>query len=268
MLTTVVAADAGETFARTVTDGPLLLALGAAMLAGLVSFASPCVIPLVPGYISYLAGVVGADTEIDASGARVVTRRWRVAGAAFLFVLGFTVVFVAATATVFGLITTLTVNNLTLQRVGGAITILMGVIFLGFIPKLQNEKRLAPRPWATVAGAPLLGAVFALGWTPCLGPTLAGIISVAAGTEGATAARGVTLIIAYCIGLGVPFIVLALGSAWMLGAVGWLRRNSRWVQTLGGMALIIVGVALLTGQWAEFVDWIRQWAVSDQVTPI
>ena len=159
-------------------------------------------------------------------------------------------------------------NNELLQRVGGVVTIVMGVVFLGFIPFLQNERRMAPKHWSTLMGAPLLGAVFALGWTPCLGPTLAGIISIAAGTEGTTALRGVILIIFYCLGLGLPFVIVALGSSKALVSVSWLRRHSRGVQIAGGVALIVVGIALVTGQWAVFVSWIRQWAVTSTVTPI
>ena len=200
----VLAQDIGQTFAETVSAGPILLALLAAAAAGLVSFASPCVIPLVPGYVSYLAGVVGADTDYTAEGTKVKDKRAQVASAALLFVLGFTVVFVLATVTVFGVISTLMINQEMLMRAGGVVTIAMGVIFMGFIRPLQRDTRMAPKRWTTLAGAPLLGGVFALGWTPCLGPTLASIISVSAGTEGATAARGVALIIAYCLGLGIP----------------------------------------------------------------
>lgn len=246
-----------------VSSGPILLALGAAALAGLVSFASPCVIPLVPGYISYLTGVVGGEMNFEGEhGPTVAARsRWRVAGAAVLFVLGFTVVFVLATATVFGAISVLTLNADALMRVGGVITILMGLVFMGLIPALQITHRFAPRQWTTWVGAPLLGGVFALGWTPCLGPTLAAIISVSAGTEGMTAARGVTLIVAYCLGLGLPFVLVALGSARAMQGVGWLRRHSRAIQIAGGLALVAVGLALVTGLWAEFVDWVRQFAV-------
>lgn len=217
--TTLLAAGVGDAFQSTASSGPLFLALGACVLAGLVSFASPCVIPLVPGYLSYLAGVVGADApavtaEEAATRTKTVTDgRLRVAGAATLFVAGFTVVFVLATASVFGAISVLSVNREVLMRVGGVVTIAMGLVFIGLIPALQRDTRLEPRRISSLAGAPLLGAVFALGWTPCLGPTLAGVISLAAGTDGATAARGVALIVAYCLGLGLPFVILALGSS-------------------------------------------------------
>ncbi|MBI8999545.1 cytochrome c biogenesis CcdA family protein [Corynebacterium sp. CCM 9185] len=261
----ILLADAGfgSRVADAAVSGPLLLGLLAAALAGLVSFASPCVVPLVPGYMSYLAGVVGGEMEYSSdSGPRVAKRgRWRVAGAALLFVLGFTVVFVLATATVFGAISVLTLNADLLQRIGGVVTVIMGIAFLGFIRPLQTERRIHPRQWSTWVGAPLLGGVFALGWTPCLGPTLAAIISVSAGTEGMTAARGVALIVAYCLGLGLPFIIVALGSASAMRGVSWLRRYSRTIQIIGGITLILVGLALVSGQWAHFINWVRQWTV-------
>lgn len=266
----LLAQEIGTSFQTAAATGPLLLALGAAVLAGLVSFASPCCIPLVPGYLSYLAGIAGSETSSDSAGTtRVKTSaRIRVTGAAILFVAGFTVVFVLATASVFGLISVLQLNRELLQRLGGVITIVMGLAFIGLIPALQKDTRPRPRQMGNLAGAPLLGAVFALGWTPCLGPTLAGVISVSAGTEGATAARGVVLIIAYCAGLGLPFILLAFGSTKAMAGAGWLRRHSRTIQIVGGIALVLVGAALLTGAWDLFIAWIRDEFVSNVVLPI
>ncbi|MCB1264929.1 MAG: cytochrome c biogenesis protein CcdA [Mycobacterium sp.] len=249
--------------AETAAAGPLLVALGLCVLAGLVSFASPCVVPLVPGYLSYLATVVGVeDTEAQAA------RRWRVVGSAALFVAGFTAVFVLGTVAVLGMTTTLIVNQLVLQRIGGVVTIVMGLVFIGFIPALQRQARFTPRQLAGLAGAPLLGAVFALGWTPCLGPTLTGVIAVASATDGASVARGVALVIAYCLGLGIPFLLLALGSGWAVGAFGWLRRHTRAIQVFGGILLIAVGVALVTGLWNEFIALVRDRFVSDARLPI
>jgi len=244
----------GETFAGIAASGPLILGLLAAACAGLVSFASPCVVPLVPGYISYLAGIVGGDVGRD--GVKKGSRG-RVALAALLFVAGFTVIFVLATATVFGAISFLTLSATTLQRVGGVVTIVMGLAFMGLIPALNRDTRLTPKKLSTWIGAPLLGAVFALGWTPCLGPTLAAIISVAAGTEGVTALRGVLLIVFYCLGLGVPFVLVALGSAGAMRGIDVLRRHSRTIQIVGGVLLVAVGVALVTGLWARFIGWIQ-----------
>jgi len=248
--------------AETAAAGPLLVALGLCVLAGLVSFASPCVVPLVPGYLSYLAAVVGVDDTRDA------TRRWRVVGSAALFVAGFTAVFVLGTVAVLGMTTTLITNQVVLQRIGGVVTIIMGLVFVGFIPALQRQARFAPRRLAGLAGAPLLGAVFALGWTPCLGPTLTGVIAVASATDGASVARGVALVIAYCLGLGIPFIALAVGSGWAVGAFGWLRRHTRAIQVFGGVLLIVVGLALVSGAWNDFIAWIRDGFVSDVRLPI
>jgi cytochrome c-type biogenesis protein len=248
--------------AETAAAGPILAALGLSVLAGLVSFASPCVVPLVPGYLSYLTAVAGVDD------AEAPSRRWRVAGSAALFVAGFTAVFLLGTVAVLGMTSALIVNQVVLQRIGGVITILMGLVFIGFFPALQRQVRFAPRRLAGLLGAPLLGAVFALGWTPCLGPTLTGVIAVASATDGASVSRGVTLVLAYCLGLGIPFVLLALGSGWAVDAFGWLRRHTRAIQIFGGLLLIAVGVALVTGLWNEFVSWVRDSLVSDVRLPI
>jgi cytochrome c-type biogenesis protein len=255
-------------FAETAAAGPVLLALGVCVVAGLVSFASPCVVPLVPGYLSYLAAVVGVEEEPQPGELAVRTARWRVTGAAALFVAGFTAVFVLGTVAVLGMTTTLITNQLLLQRIGGVLTILMGLVFVGFIPALQRQVRFTPRQLSTVAGAPLLGAVFALGWTPCLGPTLTGVIAVASATDGADVARGVALVIAYCLGLGIPFLLLAFGSARAVSGFGWLRRHTRAIQMFGGVLLILVGVALVSGGWNDFVSWVRDAFVTDARLPI
>jgi cytochrome c-type biogenesis protein len=251
-------------FTEIAAAGPVLLAVGVSVLAGLVSFASPCVVPLVPGYLSYLAAVVGVDESDNAP----PNARWRVAGSAALFVAGFTVVFLLGTVAVLGMTTTLITNQVVLQRVGGVITIVMGLVFVGYVPALQRQFRFAPRQLSTLAGAPLLGAVFALGWTPCLGPTLAGVVTVASATDGASVARGIVLVIAYCLGLGIPFVLLAFGSASAVAGLGWLRRHTRALQIFGGVLLIAVGVALVTGVWSDFVSWLRDGLVSDVRLPI
>ena len=260
-------------FTATATTGPLLLAVAVSALAGLVSFASPCVVPLVPGYLSYLAAVVGVDEQPPAGADCAFARpsssaRWRVAGSAALFVAGFTTVFVLGTVAVLGMTTTLITNQLLLQRAGGVLTIVMGLVFVGLIPALQRQARFSPRQLTTVAGAPLLGAVFALGWTPCLGPTLAGVITVASATDGASVARGIVLVIAYCLGLGIPFVLLAFGSAGAVGGLGWLRRHTRAIQIFGGILLVTVGALLVTGVWNDFISWLRDAFVSDVRLPI
>lgn len=286
-----LASGIGDTFQHTASTGPLILALAVSILAGLVSFASPCCIPLVPGYLSYLAGLVGAEsppthTTIPASTvgpsnpealhtltstpAPKLTRqgRWRIVGAAWLFVAGFTAVFTLATVSLFGIIALLRINSDILQRVGGVLTILMGLAFMGLVPALQRDTRPAPRRIPTLLGAPVLGAVFGLGWTPCLGPTLAGVLSVAAGTEGATAWRGVTLVIAYCLGLGLPFVLIALGSTKAIRSLGWLRRHTWGIQIFGGVLLIVVGLALATGLWGDLISWMRSGPITNYITPI
>lgn len=236
--------DAPTTLA---VSGPLLLAAAVAVLAGAVSFASPCVVPLVPGYLAYLAGLVGADAPLRDTGTD--TRgRWRVAGAATLFVAGFTVVFGAILTGVVWLADALVDNTAVLQRTGGVVMIAMGFAFVGLVPALQRERRLHWVPRAGVWGAPLLGAVFGLGWVPCIGPTLAGVVAVAAGTGGGSL-RGVVLTLAYCAGLGLPFVVIAIAATRAVRALGWLRRHARAIQIGGGALLVCVGVLLLTGLW-------------------
>lgn len=242
-------------------SGPLLLAAVIAVLAGTVSFASPCVVPLVPGYLAYLAGIVGAEAPaVDEAEAREARRgRWRVAGAAILFVAGFTVVFGAGALLLLGVSDALLANELLLQRIGGVVTVAMGMVFLGMVPALQRDVRVHRVPRGGIWGAPLLGAVFGLGWTPCLGPTLIGVISVAAGTnvDTGTAARGILLVLAYCLGLGVPFVLLALGARWAVRSAGWLRERGRAIQIAGGVLLVVVGLLLVTGLWGEMITMLR-----------
>lgn len=252
-------------------SGPLLLAALIAMAAGAISFASPCCIPLVPGYLAYLAGLVGADAAPTAAAGGVTTRRGsrgRVAVAALLFVFGFTVVFTAAVLSVLGLSDLLLGNELLLQRIGGVVTIVMGLAFLGLIPVLQRDIRSHHRPRGGFWGAPLLGGVFGLGWTPCLGPTLTGVIALASGTQvGPTAARGLLLVLAYCLGLGLPFVLLAVGSAWAVNTAGWLRRHTRAIQLTGGGLLLVVGALLVTGLWGQLIALLRG-PISGFTTPL
>ena len=203
-----------------------------------------------------------------ARGRRGRTARVRVAGAALLFVAGFTAVFVLGTVAVLGMAGTLITNQLLLQRIGGVVTILMGLVFVGFVPLLQRDTRFAPRQLSTIGGAPLLGAVFALGWTPCLGPTLTGVIAVASATDGTDVARGVLLVIAYCLGLGIPVRAVGLWFGPGRAGLGWLRRHARQIQIFGGVLLILVGTALVTGVWNDFVSWVRDAFVSDVRLPI
>ncbi len=237
-------------------SGPLLLAAGVALLAGTISFASPCVVPLVPGYLAYLAALVGADAPAVSADEERKKGRWAVLGAALLFVLGFTVVFVATLGTLVWLADTLVVNQDILQRIGGVLTIAMALVFLGWIPGLQREVRSHRVPGGGVWGAPVLGAIFGLGWTPCIGPTLSAVTTLASATGGAEA-RGYLLIAVYCLGLGLPFLLIALGARWAVRATDWVRRHGRQVQIFGGVLLMIVGILLVTGVWGDLMGWLR-----------
>jgi cytochrome c-type biogenesis protein len=235
----------------TVTSGALLLALPIAVVGGLVSFFSPCVLPLVPGYLSYVTGVTGTDLA-DA-------RRGRMAGGAALFVAGFTVVFVSGGA-LFGFFgATLQGHQVAISRVLGGLMVLMGLFFMGKMPFLtQREFRFHKRPVSGLSGAPLLGALFGVGWTPCLGPTLSAVQGLA--FNQASAGRGAVLTVAYCLGLGVPFVLAAIAFRKALGAFGWVKQHYTWVMRIGGVMMIATGVLLLTGLWAELVQQTQSWS--------
>ncbi|WP_405991614.1 cytochrome c biogenesis CcdA family protein [Streptomyces sp. NBC_00986] len=236
---------------QTVFSGALLLALPIAVLGGLVSFFSPCVLPLVPGYLSYVTGVSGTDLG-DA-------RRGRMVAGASLFVLGFTAVFVSGGA-LFGFFgQTLQENQDVLSKTLGVLMILMGVFFMGLMPWLtQREFRFHKRPTTGLIGAPLLGALFGIGWTPCIGPTLASVQALS--MNQASAGRGAILTVAYCLGLGVPFVLTAVAFRKALGAFGWVKRHYVWVMRVGGTMMIVTGVLLLTGAWDALVQDMQGWS--------
>ena len=260
----------GAEFAATITDGSLWLAMAVAALVGLISFLSPCVLPLVPGYLSYVAGLAGnaaedrtEDRPLQAEPAssvallpRTASRRRVVLGAA-LFVLGFSAVFISFGALFGGLGRLLLEWAPVINRVLGVVTIVMGLAFLGLLPQLQRERRIHRLPRAGLAGAPLLGVVFGVGWTPCLGPTL-GAINTLALTE-ASAVRGAVLGVAYCIGLGLPFLLVAAGADRALRLSAAARRHARTVTRIGGGVLVLLGLLLLTGMWDGFMIWLRAW---------
>ncbi|MFB7271432.1 cytochrome c biogenesis CcdA family protein [Streptomyces sp. NPDC056244] len=236
---------------ETVYSGALLLALPIALLGGLVSFFSPCVLPLVPGYLSYVTGVSGTDLA--------QARRGRMVVGATLFVVGFTAVFVSGGA-LFGYFgATLQGHREILSKVLGALMILMGVFFLGLMPWLtQREFRFHRSPVTGLAGAPLLGALFGIGWTPCLGPTISSVQALA--FNEASAGRGALLTVAYCLGLGVPFVLAAVAFRRALGAFGWIKRHYAWVMRIGGAMMIATGLLLLTGAWDGIVQEMQGWS--------
>jgi cytochrome c-type biogenesis protein len=237
----------GDWFHDTALSGSLLLAIPVAVIAGLGSFFSPCVIPLLPGYLSYATGLSGADL---ASGE---VKRGRMFLGSLLFVLGFAVVFAALGAISGQIGTWLALNVRTLDLVLGIVTIVLGLAFIGLVPFLQRDVRVHKVPAVGLAAAPLLGFLFGLGWTPCVGPTL-GVIATLSAYEG-TAARGALLSLFYALGLGLPFIAAGLAYRRMLGAFDVVKRHQQWVMRIGGGLLILVGLLLVTGWW----DWAVQW---------
>ncbi|MFC8847853.1 MULTISPECIES: cytochrome c biogenesis CcdA family protein [unclassified Micromonospora] len=285
----------GETFHDIASGGPLLLAIGAAALAGLVSFLSPCILPLVPGYLSYVTGLAGTDLErarkgplstpsveqgapvntlvgAEEAGGGVAVReraaertregsrtgagvKGRVLAGTLLFIAGFTAVF-TATAILFASVGRVLIQYERQLEIGaGVLIVVLGLAFVGVLPGLQREFRIQRLPAAGLLGAPVFGAVFALSWMPCTGPTLAAVLGMA--TPGGQLDRAVVLAVAYCLGLGVPFVVFGLAFHRLLGVFRAVRRNSRWVTRVGGVLLILIGLALVTGGWTNFVIWLQ-----------
>jgi cytochrome c-type biogenesis protein len=239
---------------ETAGSGSLALAIPVAVLAGLVSFFSPCVLPLLPGYLSYATGLSGADI------AAGDVRRGRMLAGALLFVLGFSVVFVGIgvlSAQVFQFFNS---NARTFEVVLGVVAVLLGLVFMGLTPWLQRDVRVHSVPAVGLAAAPLLGFLFGLGWTPCIGPTLGVILTL---TYNETSSRGGVLLAFYSLGLGIPFVLAALAWRRALGAFAWVRRHQQWVMRAGGIFLVAIGVAVLTGWWAEAVAWVQLHLVSE-----
>jgi cytochrome c-type biogenesis protein len=215
-----------------------------------VSFFSPCVIPLLPGYLSYTTGLSGAD--LADSEAR--PHRGRMLAGSALFVLGFSVVFVGLGVLSAGVNRWFFENSRTFTVVLGVLAIVLGLVFMGLVPLFQRDLRVHKVPAVGLAAAPLLGFLFGLGWTPCIGPTLGVILSLA---YGESVTRGGVLLAFYSIGLGVPFIIAALAWRHALGAFSVVRRHQRWVSVAGGVMLVAVGVLLLTGWWEQSVQWLQ-----------
>lgn len=248
----------GDWFQQTAASGSLALAVPVALIAGLVSFFSPCVIPLLPGYLSYATGLSGADLA-DA-------RRGRMLAGSVLFVLGFATVFVAIGTAAGSLGSWLVVWQREITVVLGLLTIVLGLMFAGLVPGMQRDWRIHKVPAVGLAAAPLLGFLFGLGWSPCLGPTLAVITNLS--IQEGTASRGALLSAVYALGLGLPFIGAALAYRKSLAVFSVIRRHQQWITRVGGLMLVLVGVLLVTGAWDWVVQWLQIRLVNDFEVPV
>jgi cytochrome c-type biogenesis protein len=234
----------------TVLTGSLLAAIPIAILAGLVSFASPCVVPLVPGYLGYVSGMAGAEVACKRSRPRLVL-------GVLLFIAGFSSVFILLGIGISALGAQFGEQLDVISRILGVVVILMGLAFMGAVPFLQAERRLHVSPRAGLAGAPLLGVAFGLGWAPCIGPTLAAVLTLSL-TEGSQG-RGIILAVAYCLGLGLPFLALAFWIERSKSVLAWLRKHRLGLMRFGGAMLIVLGILLVTGLWGDLTGLLQGW---------
>lgn len=234
----------------TILSGGVILALLLSFAAGFVSFLSPCVLPLAPGYLSYVTGLTGAELAEGRDRSRVLL-------GSVLFVLGFSVVFVSYGVLFGGLGSVLLQWQDVISRVLGVVVIVLGLAFMGVVPWFQREWRVHARVTFGLWAAPLLGVLFGLGWTPCIGPTLAAVQTLAF-TEG-SAARGALLSLAYCLGLGLPFILLGVGFRYAAGTLAWVRRHYAVIMRIGGGLMVVIGILLVTGLWTDLTIWLRTW---------
>ncbi|GHD84748.1 MULTISPECIES: cytochrome c biogenesis CcdA family protein [Kocuria] len=250
----------GNPFAEVVLDGSLIAALPVALLAGFVSFASPCVLPLVPGYLGYITGLTGVDLREQ--------RRGRILTGVVLFVLGFSAVFVLMSVVLaqLGAFAWL-LGQQWIMVVLGILVMLMGVVFMGGFSWFQRDRKIERRPPPGLWGAPLLGMAFGLGWAPCIGPTFAAVQALVY-VDGASTGKAVVLTTAYCLGLGVPFVLIALALRRGMGAMSFFRRHRLTLQRVGGAVLVLIGAAMATGVWSALVSWVQSEFVTDWVMPI
>jgi cytochrome c-type biogenesis protein len=230
-----------------VFDGALWLALPVALAAGLISFLSPCVLPLVPGYLGFIGGSVAPR-----GGSASAPGRGRLVGGTLLFIAGFTLVFMAVNVLggTVGLFFLRYADVIT--RIMGVVIILLGLVFIGLFGLAQRTVRLQARGNLGLIGAPLLGIALGVGWTPCIGPTLAAILSVSynMGDPGRAALLG----LAYSLGLGIPFLLLAVGFGWATRSVAFVRKHIRVVNLIGGGLLIALGLLMVTGVWGSWMS--------------
>jgi cytochrome c-type biogenesis protein len=244
----------GEWFESQAAAGSLALAVPVAVIAGLVSFFSPCVIPLLPGYLSYATGLSGADLA-DIKDRQGRAPRGRMLTGSLLFVAGFAAVFVLIGAAFGSVGSSLLRWQDEITVVLGCGLILLGLVFAGVVPWLQRDWRIHKIPAVGLGAAPLIGALFAIGWTPCIGPTYGVIVNLT--FSDATAARGALLSFFYAVGLGIPFILAGLAYRRTLGAVTWIRHRQVWVMRIGGAFLVLLGLAMVTGWWDHLVQWVQ-----------
>ncbi|MFI5084600.1 MAG: cytochrome c biogenesis CcdA family protein [Actinomycetales bacterium] len=247
-------------FAQTILGGSMLLALPVALLAGIVSFLSPCVLPLVPGYLGYVTGLTGVDLQKQ--------KRGRMVAGIGLFVLGFSIVFVLL-GSVFGQLGAWLKrpDAAWVTQLLGVVVILLGVIFVGGLRWFQGEARMHAKAPAGLWGAPVLGITFALGWAPCTGPTL-GAVQLLAFSDGSSAVKGAVLSFVYCLGLGLPFLFIALGVRRGMGALAYFRTHRRALQWSGGGLLIALGLLMVTGLWGTWINELQFWFANEVRLPV